>query len=143
MRRPAILAALLLLWTMMPAPAQDGAISTGDRAAIRAVIEQQMAAFARDDGDAAFAFASPAIRQQFASSDNFMRMVRQGYPAVYRPRSVSFGETERFAGGIVQGVELIGPDGNGVRALYLMERESDGSWRINGVQLAPGAGRET
>ena len=36
----------------------------------------------------------------------------------------------------------IGPDGNGARALYIMERESDGTWRINGVELAASAEKE-
>ncbi len=36
---------------------------------------------------------------------------------------------------------LVGPDGQAVIALYAMERQPDGSWRINGVYLlqVPGA----
>jgi hypothetical protein len=142
MRLPVFLAVALLLWAMSPARAEDNAVSSGDRAAIHDVITQQMAAFARDDGNAAFAFASPGIQQQFASSDNFMSMVRRAYPAVYRPRSVSFGAARRVDGSTIQEVDLIGPDGNGARALYIMERESDGTWRINGVELAASAEKE-
>jgi len=35
----------------------------------------------------------------------------------------------------VQHVELTGPDGAAAEALYFMERESDGSWRIDGCML--------
>ena len=143
MRFSVLLAVAVLLSAILPARAQDDAVASGDRAAIHDVITQQMAAFSRDDGSAAFAFASPAIRQQFGSSDDFMRMVRRSYPAVYRPRSVSFGDTRRLDGSTVQEVDVIGPDGSGARALYIMERESDGTWRINGVELAPRAERET
>jgi hypothetical protein len=38
-------------------------------------------------------------------------------------------------GRIVQRVELVGPDGARELALYTMEREPDGSWRIDGCQL--------
>jgi len=143
MRLPVFLVMALLISATPPARAEDDTVSSGDRAAIHEIITQQMAAFARDDGDAAFAFASPGIQSQFASSDNFMRMVRQAYPAVYRPRSVSFGATRQVNGSTVQEVDLVGPDGNGARAFYIMERESDGRWRINGVELAASAERET
>jgi hypothetical protein len=72
-----------------------------------------------------------------------MAMVRSGYRAVYRPRSVRFGALERVADNLVQIVDLIGPAGESVRALYIMERDGDGAWRINGVSLLPGTEKET
>jgi uncharacterized protein DUF4864 len=126
-----------------PARAQAAEVPAADRTAIAGVIERQMAAFAKDDAAAAFSFASPAIQHQFASPDNFMRMVESGYRAVYRPRSVSFRQARGIENRVVQEVDIIGPDGNGVRAFYVMEREADGSWRIDGVSLAPGSEKET
>jgi len=134
---------LSLLALCAPAQAQAGDIAAVDRAAITNVIERQMAAFAKDDAATAFSFASPAIQHQFGSPDTFMQMVESGYRAVYRPRSVSFREARRAADRVIQEVDVIGPDGNGVRAFYIMERESDGSWRIDGVSLAPGSEKET
>jgi hypothetical protein len=134
-----LVAALLLL--AAPARAED-AVPDADRGAIRAVIERQIAAFARDDAAGAFAFASPSIQQQFGSPETFLRMVQAGYPAVYRPRSVSFGETRHFDDAIVQQVDVIGPDGTGAHAFYVMEHETDGSWRINGVTMTQGTDKE-
>jgi hypothetical protein len=37
--------------------------------------------------------------------------------------------------GTVQNVLVVGPDGIPVMAIYLMQRQPDGSWRINGVYL--------
>jgi hypothetical protein len=139
-RRPLV---LLLLALCGPARAQAADVAAADRAAIASVIERQMAAFAKDDADTAFSFASPAIQHQFSSPDIFMRMVQSSYRAVYRPRSVSFREARKDEGRIVQEVDIIDPDGNGVRAFYTMEREDDGSWRIDGVSLAPGSEKET
>jgi hypothetical protein len=144
-KRRALPAAVILIALALlgPARAEDAAVAAAERAAIRNVIERQIAAFARDDAATAFSFASPAIQHQFGTPEIFMHMVESGYRAVYRPRSVSFSQARRAEGMVVQEVDLIDPDGNGVRAFYVMERESDGSWRINGVSLAPGSEKET
>ena len=118
-----------------PAPAEQS-VSADDRAAVQDVIRRQMDAFRRDDAAAAFAFASPSIRSQFGSDpDVFMEMVRRGYAPVYHPRTTSFGRTEREAGRLVQHVLVTGPDGGGREALYFMEQQPDGSWRIAGCVL--------
>ena len=134
--------ALLLLAPGL-AQAEDAAVSPAELGQIKSVIERQIAAFGRDDAATAFSFASPAIQHQFGSPETFMRMVETGYPQVYRPRSVRFGEAKRAADRVVQEVDVIGPDGAGARAYYLMEHERDGSWRINGVSLVPSRERET
>jgi hypothetical protein len=127
-----------------PARADDSAaLDIGDRAAIRAVVEQQLTAFQHDDGRAAFSLASPTIQQQFRSSDNFMRMVCTGYQPVYRPREVQFGAVATVNGDIVQRVELIGPDDKPASALYVMQRQPDGSWKINGCFLTASGERTT
>ena len=114
-------------------PATD--IGAADRGAIKGVIESQIAAFRRDDGPGAFAFASPTIKRMFGTPENFMDMVRGGYPQVYRPSSVGFGELVRVDGTLVQLVEIVGPDGLPVIAVYEMERQPDGTWQINGCRL--------
>ena len=52
---------------------------------------------------------------------------------VYRAREVTFRDLVIEQGVPVQAVEIRGADGAGVLALYFMERQSDGSWKINGV----------
>jgi hypothetical protein len=106
-----------------------------DRDAIRSVIERQLDAFARDDGETAFGFASPGIRSLFGTADVFMGMVRQSYAPVYRPRSVAFSELLVTGAALVQLVDLVGPDGEPVIAAYEMMRMPDQSWRINGCTL--------
>ena len=63
-------------------------------------------------------------------------MVKTGFPAVYRPREVRFRELDSSTGIPVQKVFFIGPDGEPVLGLYLMEKQPDGSWKINGCKLA-------
>lgn len=102
---------------------------------IRAVIEDQVAAFRRDDGPAAFAHASPAIQAKFGTPENFMNMVRTGYPQVYRPREMKFQQIEEFEQVTVQEVFFFGQDGSAVVARYYMKRNDEGVWKISGVDL--------
>jgi hypothetical protein len=130
------LAVLGLLLLSSPAVAQgEAAVSGGDRQAILGVIGDQLAAFQRDDSIAAFSYASPMIQRKFGNPAVFMTMVRSGYAAVYRPSEVQFLETTRESGRTRQFVRFVGPDGQAVVAVYEMQRQDDGSWRINGVYL--------
>ena len=56
---------------------------------------------------------------------------------------VQFGAIATVNGDIVQRVELIGPDGKPALALYVMQRQPDGSWKINGCFLTASEQRTT
>ena len=126
----------MLCGTLGSARADDAAsASAADRQAIEQVVTSQLDAFRRDAADAAFSLASPNIQSMFGDAPRFMAMVRQAYPPVYRPRSFKFEQLVTLNERIVQRVMLIGPDGAAVVALYTMEREQDGTWRIDGCTL--------
>lgn len=137
--RHAFLSILLALGIAMAGSA-SAEISDSERAEIRAIIESQITAFQRDDGPAAYSHASPTIQGLFPSADIFMTMVRSGYPQVYRPRSVEFGQIVERAEGPVQQVFITGPDGRNWVAVYELERQPDGTWKINGVRLVQDKG---
>ena len=122
-----------------PGPARD--VPASDRETIRRVIARQIDAFRRDAAEEAFGFASPGIRALFGTADAFMTMVRTGYRPVHRPRSFAFDDLLDWGGTLVQPVRLVAPDGARVLALYDMERQPDGSWKIAGCRLVePPAG---
>jgi hypothetical protein len=129
------LAFLLLMLVVGTAQAQAPPLGDADRAAIRDVIDRQVEAFRRDDGDAAFGLASPNIQHMFGTSGTFMDMVRQGYKPVYRPRTFDFGEIVDLNGQPAQQVHVVGPDGRPVTAVYPMTQLPDGTWRIDGCFL--------
>jgi hypothetical protein len=132
-----------LLMAPIGARGDDGpAVSGADRTAIVEIISRQLEAFQRDDGEQAFSYASPTIQGMFGSPANFMQMVRDGYAPVYRPRGVKFLDLTTIDSKLTQRVLLVGPDGAAVMALYFMQQQRDGSWRINGCVLVkpPGEG---
>jgi hypothetical protein len=107
----------------------------GDRQAILGTIQAQLNAFQVDDWGRAFSYATPRLRELFRTPENFMAMVRGGYQPVYRPQSVEFLDARIVDGRIGQAVRFVGPDGQAVIAIYTMEQQPDGSWRIAAVQL--------
>lgn len=142
-RKILILVSLGLLGVDARAQSHAARSAAVRNAQVRQVIEAQLDAFAADDGIAAFSFASPGIRRQFGSPDHFLAMVRQAYPVVYRPSSVSFLAPREAGGAVYQPVRLA--DGNSRLwvALYRMQRQADGTWRIDGCELIPQAGTST
>jgi|AntRauTorckE6833_2_1112554.scaffolds.fasta_scaffold22695_2 hypothetical protein len=115
--------------------------ATGDETdeAIQNIILSQIEAFANDDKDGAWAFASDGIKLQSGSADIFYDMVKLSYGPVYQASSLEFRERIPHPGFQVQVVRLIGPDGKRWRAVYRMVMNED-QWRIGGVVLkqAPG-----
>ena len=130
MTLPLLLALLLGTAGQAATQAQAQPLAEGDRAAIVSVIERQLAAFRRDDGREAFSYASPRIQERFGTPERFMHMVRTSYAAVYRPREVAFRGVVVAGDVPAQKVLLVGPDGVPVMAIYPMQRQADGSWKI-------------
>ncbi len=126
----AIIVSLILFFIQPPAQAEPA--TDADRMAIQAVITAQIDAFRADDAARAYAHAAPSIQQIFPTPESFMAMVKQGYEPVYRPQSFRFGQLgEDFS----QRVSIVGPDGRTYEALYTMQRQPDGTWRITGCSL--------
>ena len=116
-------------------------LEPGDRAAVRLIIEKQLAAFADDEAEQAFAFASPKIQDMFVTARNFMDMVRIAYPVVYRPASLSFQVPYWENDEVWQTVEMRDAQGMDWTAQYTLLRQADGIWRINGCVLRRGLGQ--
>lgn len=130
-----LLASFLALGT--GASAQSATPSRSDIEAVQAVITAQMDAFKRNDGKAAYAFATPGIKNVFPSPDIFLEMVRTQYQPVYRPAYVEFREAVATAKELIQKVFIIGENNRAVLAIYSLRQGDDGAWRIAGCLLYP------
>ena len=128
MRIATLLVALMIILGAAPACAADVTAAQG-------VIRAQEQAFARDDAAAAYSHAAPAIREIFPAPDIFMSMVQNGYAPVYRHKSFEFGESRSEGNWISQHVHIIDANGEAWEALYTLEQQADGSYKITGCSL--------
>ncbi|MDA7426495.1 DUF4864 domain-containing protein [Thalassococcus lentus] len=103
---------------------------------IEATIAQQIEAFKADDFDTAFSFAAPNIQNMFRTPENFGTMVQRGYPMVWRPDDLRFGNLTELGGRYFQTVIVVDAQGVTHALAYAMIRQ-DGQWRIAGVQFIP------
>ncbi len=108
------------------------------------MIDDQIAAFQRGDAPRAWQHVSPGLQAQLGTAERFLQLVREHYRPVSDPRSYRYGIPEPVDGGWGQRLQLIGPDGRQLEALYLLQRPPAGTWRTNGCLLfepAPDAPR--
>ncbi len=134
----------VLLWSfslMAAASAMAAPLTEQDTHAAQQVVKAQLAAFAADDAERAFSYATDAIRAQFGTAATFVRMVRGAYPVVYRPRGVIFLKPVADDDELVQPVHLTDPSGTTWLAIYQLLRQTDNSWRIGGCVLVPHNGK--
>ncbi len=118
--------------------AHAGEFSGLDVEQARSVVEMQLKAFAADDQETAFSFAAPLIRNSFGTAEAFMEMVKKGYQPVYRNNSHSFEESyvDKLGRPSLR-VRLGTPTGAKFDAIYTMEIQPDGSWKISGCTILP------
>ena len=127
----ATLVALSQAALAQPAPNKD------EWTEIKRIIASQRDALVDGDGERAFSFAAPSIRRQFGDAETFMRMVRQGYAALLEARYVEFLEGAVIGGDVVQPLRLVLPDGTVMVAIYGVQRQDGGAWRISSCVIAP------
>ncbi|AWM05705.1 DUF4864 domain-containing protein [Bradyrhizobium symbiodeficiens] len=128
MRIAALLVAISVIFGSVSACADDVTAAQG-------VVRAQEQAFARDDAAGAYSHAAPAIREIFPAPDIFMSMVQSGYAPVYRHKSFEFGESKIEGSSIAQRVHIIDANGEAWEALYTLEQQPDGSYKITGCTL--------
>ena len=128
MRIAALLVVLILACSPVAARADDVSAAQG-------VIRAQEQAFVHDDAAAAYSYAAPAIKQIFPAPDIFMSMVQNGYAPVYRHKSFEFGDSKIEGRSVAQRVHIIDANDEAWEALYTLEQQADGSYKITGCSL--------
>ena len=109
-------------------------VASDKDAEIRDTILRQIEAFANNDEEQAWAHASEGIKRRFGSSQVFVDMVREAYPAVHNATAIDV--TQRVPHGAfeIQVVRLQGPEGKRWDAYYRMVL-TEGVWKVAGVRL--------
>ena len=115
----------------------ETSLRAAEWASIRAVIGAQRKALVAGDATKALSYASPGIRDQFGTPEIFLAMVRNAYAALLTARYTEFLEGAALDGIVIQPLRLVAPDNTVQVALYTMEKQRDGRWKVAGCVLAP------
>jgi len=142
-RRRSFIVACLVALTFMAVSVQSAPrqgepkLAAAEWKAIKRVIGEQRAALVAGDATRAFSYAAPGIRAQFGTAENFLAMVRTAYDALIAARYTEFLEGAVIEGVVIQPLRLIASDNTVQVALYTMEKQKNGVWKIAGCVLAP------
>jgi Domain of unknown function (DUF4864) len=134
-------AALLTVFFSFAAHA-DG-LADADKQSFQTIISGQLEAFKADQGDLAYSFAAPYVQKVFPTVEIFMGMVKRGYEPIYRNTDYKFGIVGVDGlGRPAQHVTVTASTGKHYDAVYSMEQQKDGTWKIAGCTLLeiPGVG---
>ena len=118
-------------------PPGHAALRSAEWNSIQLVIDDQLKALRAGDGAKAMSYAAPGLRQRFGTPERFMRMVREGFRPLLDARSSAFLDGAVVDGITIQPLQLVLPDSSVVVALYRMEKQRDGVWRVAGCVIAP------
>lgn len=137
MKRQALAAMFLVwgLWLSWSAQAEVKGLKPGEVIAIQNAVQLQIDALAKDDADGAFALTSADTRNRLGTPDNFLRLIKEQYDPVYRHRLAIFSSPQVIDGKVYQSVRLTDFDSHVWLAIYLMHKDADGTWKIDGCQL--------
>jgi hypothetical protein len=102
----------------------------------RHIIEQQLAAFERDDAVEAYSYNAPEIQALFPGPNEFLTAVAAAYAPMHRHRSVEFGPAAEQNDMVAETVIFTDDDGQVWTALYKVEKQPKGGWKISGCALA-------
>ena len=137
------LVGIALMAASMQVKARAESLSPPDALQVRAVILAQLKAFSEDDAEAAFATATPQVREAVGEAGRFLAMVRGTYPMVYRPAGFGFLAPERDKDVVMQVVTIRDADDKTWLAMFALERQPDGTWRIGACFVAENDWRST
>ena len=109
-------------------------VSAVDARSIQAVVKSHIAALSQDDADQVFESATSATQIEFGSPEDFLQLIKQEYRPIYQSRHAIFASPEVIDGDTIQVVNVTDDSDHVWVALFRMERDTDGRWKIDGCQ---------
>lgn len=106
-----------------------------DVRSIQAVVRSHIDALTQDDAEQVFESATSATQVEFGSAEDFLQLIKREYRPIYQSRQAIFSYPEVIDGDTIQMVNVTDDSSHVWVALFRMERDSDGSWKIDGCEL--------
>lgn len=129
----AALLAVTIALASVPAFAQDAGMSAARE--VTSVVRSQIDAFSEDDAEKAFSLATEATQLLAGTPNAFLQVVKRQFAPIYRHRDAVFSDPEIIGSHALQIVQLTDHDNFIWIAIYQVERETDGAWKVDGCQL--------
>jgi hypothetical protein len=129
--------ALALAAAPIAAPlANDEGTPESRTLAARAVISAHLEALGQDDAITAYEHLAPNVREVFPTAAVFLKVVQHHYTPLYHVRYVEFRDGFETGNNIVVPVYVINEDDLTAIAIYGLQQQADGAWRITTCNLA-------
>lgn len=109
-------------------------LSLSDENRIRDIIAQQLRSLSSLDGEAALKALTPEKRRQGTGAE-FLRSLAHAYPQLVQVWRMEFGALRAHPRGFAQHVRVLAHDRSHLDAVYLVQRQEDGSFLIEGCML--------
>ena len=103
--------------------------------AFREVIALHINAINSNDAEAAYRLATPQIQSLFPTPQAFMRTARKLYQPIYEAEQYSFEKAIVLEREIIQPVRIAMSPDLPLLAMFILEQQSDGAWKIGGCVL--------
>ena len=129
--------AVLMGGMFLSDPPQAAAPRSVSPQMVQKVVQQQLAALAKQDASGAFALADPDLRTQFGNAETFLATVKEQYPMLMQASSILYLKPETDGTIAVQKVRISDGDGAAWSLTYLLNRQQDNQWRISGCVVTP------
>ncbi len=126
----------LVLMLAVPAHADESDTPDARRAAAHALLAEHLHALARDDAATAYAHLAPNLQAIFPTPGEFLDIVRSRFAPVYQPKRFEFREGFETGDHMVVPVYLVGRHDGTALAIYGLQRQENGDWRITACNLA-------
>lgn len=127
-----VFSAVLMGGVILSEPPQAAAPRHVPTQMVQQVVQQQLAALAKQDAGRAFALADPDLRTQFGNAEAFLATVKEQYPMLMQASSMLFLKPETDGTIAVQKVRISDEAGEAWSLTYLLNRQQDNQWRISG-----------
>ncbi|HCY64652.1 MAG TPA: hypothetical protein DHV59_17890 [Oxalobacteraceae bacterium] len=135
MKRLALIVAMFVMLGGWSLRATAEKLRESEMAQIRSAVQAQIEALAKDDAVKAFDLTTEDTRNRLGSPDNFLKMIKEKYDPVYRHRMALYSSPQIVLGKVYQAVRLTDLDSHVWVAIYLMHKDEEGTWKIDGCQL--------
>lgn len=135
MKRLALMVAMFVMLGGWSLRATAEKLRESEMAQIRSAVQAQIEALTKDDAVKAFDLTTEDTRNRLGSPDNFLKMIKEKYDPVYRHRMALYSSPQIVLGKVYQAVRLTDLDSHVWVAIYLMHKDEEGTWKIDGCQL--------